>query len=333
MKEQEPSYKKVNYLLRLKKQIERKIIIEVFQKLNRHPDIPINEYCYFGLGSVYFADFILIHKYLNIENMISIEINKEDKKRFLFNKPYKFIKFETMASTELLEKDKFDKLKWKWNNNLLIWLDYDTKLSVDSCGGIMIPDFTIIGKKAKNYDIFITTIECWEGAKETKDAIKHEQIKKYLLLPEDFVSNSDNLKSENSPRILNKFIRGCIREGFKNYKRHEIDFIQIFHFAYKDTALMYTFGCIFTPSNKVNEFKKFCRENKIEYYEENDEPEKIDCPIITPKEKYFIDSCVKINKNCITCDERAIQTGLKRKEIDKYINYYKHYPQFFEAIY
>ena len=71
-----PSFEKVNYLLRLKKQIERKIIIEAFQSIS--PIIDISEYRYFGLGSIYFADFILFHKYLNIKKMTSTEYNEDD---------------------------------------------------------------------------------------------------------------------------------------------------------------------------------------------------------------------------------------------------------------
>ena len=336
----EPSYKKVNYLLRLRKQIERKIIMEVFQKLNKYHDLPIplNEYCYFGLGSIYFADFILFHKYLHINDMISIDKGEEEKDggrvRFLFNRPYDFINFEIMTSTDLLTKDKYDELNWSWNKNLIIWLDYDDPLSVNTAEKYVIPDFTTIGKKAKDYDIFITTLECWDGAEETKDAIEDEKICQYLSLPGDFISNSENLQPENSPVILNNFIRGCFREGFRKFKRHDMDFTQLFHFAYKDTAPMYTFGCIFIPKNEKRKFQDFCNKSEIKFYVENDEPEKIDCPILTPHERYFIDSCIGKQKDRITCNWRAEQqTGLRREEIERYVRYYKYYPQFFEAIY
>jgi len=72
------SYEKVNYQLRFKKQIERKIIIETLHYLHC---IPIEKYHYLGLGSVYFADFILFHKYLHIKKMTSIDDKKDDKNR------------------------------------------------------------------------------------------------------------------------------------------------------------------------------------------------------------------------------------------------------------
>ena len=65
------SFENVNYNVRLKKQIERKIIVETLQKLNAIMDIP--NYHYLGFGSIYFSDFILFHKYLNINRMTSID--------------------------------------------------------------------------------------------------------------------------------------------------------------------------------------------------------------------------------------------------------------------
>jgi len=86
------SYEKVNYLLRLRKQIERKIIIEMLQKLSK--EIQVDKYHYIGFGSVYFADFILFHKYLHINDMTSLERDRKKRKRFGFNLPYKFITLE-----------------------------------------------------------------------------------------------------------------------------------------------------------------------------------------------------------------------------------------------
>jgi hypothetical protein len=46
------------------------------------------------LGSPYFVDFILFHKYLNINDLVSIEREVSKKERFEFNIPYSGIKNE-----------------------------------------------------------------------------------------------------------------------------------------------------------------------------------------------------------------------------------------------
>ena len=69
------SYEKFNYLLRPSKQVERKLFIEALHRL-RAAGYPIYEYTYLGLGSVFYADFILFHKYLYIDKMICAEQTK-----------------------------------------------------------------------------------------------------------------------------------------------------------------------------------------------------------------------------------------------------------------
>jgi len=108
MKKSKPSFEKINYMFRPKKQIERKILIELFQKIQNTLNINISEYRYIGLGSIYYYDFILFHKYLNIRDMVSLD-DKEDYNRFEFNKPFDFIIFKSMSTTSFLLNDDLDK--------------------------------------------------------------------------------------------------------------------------------------------------------------------------------------------------------------------------------
>ena len=107
-----PSFEKVNYLLRPRKQIERKIIIEILQELKPFLH-EFNNYVYLGMGSIYYYDYILFHKFLNLDNLISID-DKITYKRFIFNKPYDFIKFENRKSTDFLSD-------YEWKNNSIIY--------------------------------------------------------------------------------------------------------------------------------------------------------------------------------------------------------------------
>lgn len=335
-KEKKPSYRTVNYLLRLKKQIERKIIVDILKKLDKHATINIEEYVYFGLGSIYFADFSLFHRFLGIKEMISLELppgaiqDQSQPRRFFFNRPYKFIELEFMFSTELLKRKKYK--KFDWEKPLLIWLDYDDPLEVNSVKYIA-KDIELIGQNAKEYDVFMTTVECWKRASVIEDAIESEKISKYFKYN---YSKPESLQPENSPKILNDFIWGALEEGFRN-RTSPMDFLQIFYFDYKDTTPMYTFGCIFISPKKIQEFKDIYSNSNhgIDFYDRNSDPLKIDCPIITPKEKYWLDSCIeKILDNDVHCDmDKATYTGLEVEEIEIYNKYYKDYPQFFEAIY
>ena len=59
------NFEKVNYYIRPKKQIERKILIELLNQISVLLSIPLNKYTYVGMGSTYYYDFILFHKFFS----------------------------------------------------------------------------------------------------------------------------------------------------------------------------------------------------------------------------------------------------------------------------
>lgn len=139
----EGSSDKVNYLIRPAKQVERKLIIEALQCLGKKYHIP--DYIYVGMGSRYFVDFQMIHKFLGIKDMISFEMDEENIKRFEFNLPYEFIDLQPYKSTDILPSI-------DWSKDFIIWLDYDQKIQ-----RYMIEDIEIICDNAKPGTILILT--------------------------------------------------------------------------------------------------------------------------------------------------------------------------------
>ncbi|MGH7989319.1 MAG: O-methyltransferase, partial [Limisphaerales bacterium] len=84
----EASYRKIHYLLRPAKNVQRKMLCEAFQRLGKAKDV--KEYRYVGFGSMYYGDFVLFHRILGIEHMTSIE-HEDGAPRAEFNKPYSCI--------------------------------------------------------------------------------------------------------------------------------------------------------------------------------------------------------------------------------------------------
>lgn len=301
------SYEKVNYLLRLKKQIERKLIIETLQHLDANIDI--RNYHYFGFGSVYFADFIMFHKYLNISKMTSIDDEQDDEKRFIFNKPFGFITFKISKSNLFLTKE------LNWNNKLLIWLDYDSCIDFS-----MIEDAEFIASKAKPFDIIFFTIEA-TSPPQPDDFLEtfRSYIPPHKLKPK-------SITEENFPEILNSIILTSIQKGLNNQMK-QIKFLQLFNLIYKDTTKMFTFGGIFCNDDNIVELKN--KLSGLHYISHDDRITVIDCPILTLREKLYVDNLIYTDGR----DDKCIDTGLNEDDVSKYIKYYKYYPQFFESIY
>ena len=61
----------INYQIRPNKNVERKLFLEMFRRLDDRLDI--TQYRYVGLGGLWFADFSLFHRRLGLTDLTSIE--------------------------------------------------------------------------------------------------------------------------------------------------------------------------------------------------------------------------------------------------------------------
>jgi len=151
------SSRRVPYDLRPRKQVERRMMIYVFQLL-AESGFHISTYRYVGFGAFFFVDFILFHRFLGITDLISIEHDENSKKRVLFNRPFKNIIVEFKSSSDYIPYMDRDKPH-------ILWLDYDspiasdqladleTAVSIASAGSIVIATFDVDFDKADDINI------------------------------------------------------------------------------------------------------------------------------------------------------------------------------------
>jgi hypothetical protein len=78
---------RVPYDLRLAKQVERRMIVDVLQRL-AVSGFPIRDYQYTGFGSIFYVDFVMFHKLLGISRLVSIEADISIERRARFNIPF-----------------------------------------------------------------------------------------------------------------------------------------------------------------------------------------------------------------------------------------------------
>ena len=83
--------KNVAYNLRASKQAERRILID-FLKCANEAGVTISDCRYVGMGGTQFYDFHLLHRFLGVKRMVSLERDDDMFKRPVFNCPYCFIK-------------------------------------------------------------------------------------------------------------------------------------------------------------------------------------------------------------------------------------------------
>ena len=294
-------------------------------------DVDISEYQYIGLGSIYYYDFILFHKYLNIRDMISLD-DKAYPHRFEFNKPYDFVRFKQALTTKFLSTHDLDKKSF-------IWLDYDSKLIgyntryryfIDS--PTIFDDIRIVTRKGKEGNLFVLTVNI--------------AIQEYLFLRpsfrETFIEEHDeylsskyrqdkNITFENYSLIIQNIIVNIFRN---NEKFCPVKFRKLFSFIYQDGAPMYTIGGIFSekalPSNGLTEEDNFLETDE-------DKIINIDVPLLTYCEKMKLDkNILKIKENLSSLNKKEIVDLLgfemEPSELRSYLDYYRYYPQYYEGI-
>jgi len=319
-------------MFRPKKQIERKMLMEFLQNIQHKLNTNISEYQYIGLGSIYYYDFILFHKYLNIGDMISLD-DKEYFKRFEFNKPFDFIKFKNMSTTEFLLNNELDKKSF-------IWFDYDSSLIsykrrdksfISFTNEGIFDDVRIITNKSKELDLFVLTVnmkiqEPFFYSPKFKDNFINEYDE---YLSEQY-KKVEEITFKNYPLIIQNIIINIFRN---NEKFHPAKFRKLFSFIYQDNAPMYTIGGMFSENDLSG---KLIKKNSFFETDENKLVD-IDVPLLTYCEKMKLDKCISdIKEKLDSLDEEKIIELLgfemNSDELKSYLNYYRYYPQYYEGI-
>ncbi|MCX6174967.1 MAG: hypothetical protein NTZ27_09470 [Ignavibacteriales bacterium] len=326
------SFEKIDYLLRPKKQIERKIFIDILNKIQNISIVNLSDYYYIGMGSISYYDFILFHKFLNIKKMISID-NSTLKRRFEFNKPYNFVEFYNKKSTDFLSDYKND-------SNFILWLDYDFGIYDENdkqFRSLIEDDISLVVDKAIGKDFFLITIDI--KLNKTNDLEEAEEYRRNIFHSIDqYISPQYKhikfIKQESFARIVQDVIINIIEEKIKNKKN--LDFYKLFAFTYNDSTPMFTIGGVFDENNLLQEKMK-----KEKFVSTDETIIDIDVPILTYREKLYLDQ--KIEKNFL--DGKILKKDIKKitknivfdledmeTNINNYFKYYRYYPQYFEGI-
>ncbi|MBT4352518.1 hypothetical protein HON86_00365 [Candidatus Woesearchaeota archaeon] len=307
------SYEKINYSIRPAKSIMRKILLESFRRLNFF--YPFSKYQYVGFGSTYFTDFSVVHKSLGISNMISIEKESADKKRFKFNKPFSCIDIKFGHSNDML-------LEIDWKKPTILWLDYDGKLSNET-----LVDINHFFTSAVSGSVIIITVNSTPPGKEMNRlaALKKQFTNK--IVPYD--TREKDIPGDGTSKIYQKIITNQLEKVLNarnapiTETKKKLQYAQLYNLIYKDTAKMLTVGGILYSKSDSKKFKK-CLFNKLNFVNNKNEPVKITTPILTYREIRYLD---KFLPGKISNSNKSIPS----KEKKKYKDLYKYYPVFAET--
>ncbi len=314
------SYEKIDYRVRPAKCIERKMLCEVFRRLSSFEKI--ENYKYIGFGSTYFNDFLLFHKALNIKKMISIEKDERNKERFEFNRPFNCIKIKYGVSSEVLPL-----LNWKTQN--ICWLDYDGKLDKT-----VLADIKLLCANALSGSVIVITIN---AQPEKIDSISFEKIKDHRLEKLRESVGEEKLSAKITGKMLtgwemaktcktiidNEIEQTLFEENGVRETGNKICYKQLFNFQYADGAKMLTVGGIFYDERQEELFQK-CSFHELHFVRNDDEPYRIEVPMLTYKEVRHLDMQLPKKKE----GQEINAQGIPIADIDNYEKVYRFFPTF-----
>jgi len=324
------SYDKINYLLRPNKSVERKMVCEMLSGISSIKDL--SAYTYIGLGSVYFADFLLFHRHLGIAKMVSIESDDKVKDRCEFNKPFSCIELKMGESTNILPNLDIQ------GNDSIVWMDYDGAIS-DS----VFSDINTVVSKMRPDSFFMLSLNAdtcvLKTPLEEDEEINPERRVVEMIGNERFPNQYRD--KEMTPKTYLSLLHHCIMNEITTAVRRrngmadeKVVFHQAVNFLYLDGIRMLTLGgFLFKEDEAEDHLNKMCTRS-LPYYKNDAEPFKIQCPMLSLKEIQALNShlpCIVHNDGKLE-DDFLDKFPLNNSDIRKYAALYRYYPSYVETL-
>lgn len=309
------SYAKVQYDLRPAKQVERRMIIDSFQLLAMG-GFPIRDYQYTGMGSIYFVDFVLFHKFLGMERMLSVEASEAIQKRVSFNRPYGTIDIAMGPISNFIPGLSQDRKH-------ILWLDYDNVMCAE-----YLRDIVQASTKLPPASVLLVTIDV-EPPGHSDGGPEH-WCKHFIKEAGDYLDQPIDPKKHFArsklPGLNIDLIRKAIFRGLIG--RRDIEFFPLFNFLYADGHKMITVGGMFATQSE----KSLIRASRIDgtpYFrgDLNRKPYEIKVPRLTRKERLHLDATMPCSNSW-----RPKDFELSERDLLSYREVYKFLPAYAELL-
>lgn len=303
----------VDYSLRPAKAIVRRFIVEAMSRLDSA--IPVSQYRYIGMGSIYFRDFQLIHRRLRIDKMISIEGRENARKRVDFNRPLSCIDLLLKpTSSAIPELDLGEAPDF-------IWLDYESRVDAS----VLLDIEEIFSTCAPMSAIFVSF---------NSERLERDATEEWLADTNIRYSSSDlpRLRAEfaaMSYRIVRDAIDNAVQ--VRNAACHpvnQVDFEQLLHIVYADNLQMSLIGGLVIQKHSRS-ILQGCRFDDLEYIRHSDDPFHVRFPRLTRREVLHLSR--HLPAGGFSAQQEATMIGLKESEVREFETLYRYAPMFVEV--
>lgn len=311
------SFLKVPYDLRPAKQVERRMLLDFFQRLG-HAGFPIRRYQYTGFGSIYFVDFILFHKLLGLTELLSVEYLESWENRVRFNKPYRDVRVEIGDIGDYIPD--LDK-----ERGHVLWLDYDHTLDADDIGHVR----SAAANLSPGSVLLVTTdVEPPELDDEDHDR-GPEMWRQYYESQFDELLDvglqDSDFGQSRLPALSRSIIWKAVQAGLTG---RDLDFVPLLSFDYADGHRMITVGGMLVGERERARLSD-CDWTDAKYIrgDWDEDPCTITVPNLTRREKFYLDAHMP-------CDDAWVPQAfeLGADTIRAYRDIYRYFPHYAELL-
>jgi hypothetical protein len=312
-----PSFDAINYSLRANKSIQRQLVFEGVRMLQGELDL--ERLAYVGFGSIWFTDFVMAHKLLRIDDMVSIESHPVGYRRAVFNSPYATVKVREGASSEVLPTLYDDEIiaRRPW----MIWMDYDYEFNES-----LREDIRSIIENAPINSLLLVTF----NGQETRYGHASERPERLRdlfgsLVPDELPKSA--CRGESMQQTLANFTIDFMKSVAVDVARPG-GFVPAFRLVYRDTAPMVTAGGVLPSRGAARVTSEIvaragwpCRPQ-----------ERIVAPHLTIRETAMLQSRLPSAERLSRDLVRELGFDLEDDHIAAFERYYRQYPAYAQIV-
>lgn len=306
------SYREVAYDLRPAKQVERRMLLDALGRL-MNQGVPIRDYQYTGLGSIYFFDFLLLYKLVGLRRFLSVEYDTDITKRVAFNKPFDPIDIRMEPVGDVIPTLDRDMPH-------ILWLDYDDRLTSS-----MLQDTAAGSYHLPRRSLLLVTVDAEPPRGRANPAEREEYFKAEAgdFLPYDFDRGwcrRSRLAEANLSILANATKSGLAARA--------LEFLPLFKFVYADGHEMVTLGGMI-GGEEERRILDSCDWSGAHYLRRDlGEPAyRIHVPRLTRRERLFLDRHMPCPDSWEPGDFE-----LGKDEIEAYREIHRFYPHYGEFL-
>ena len=275
----------------------------------------VTNYRYVGMGSVFFRDFLLVHRRLGLHNMTTIEGDPNAQGRVEFNLPLSSIEPIMQSTSKALPQMPLEE------HPHIAWLDYESRVN----SGVLSDVEEFIGRGAATSVLIVTVnadrilgndLDRWlSDLGENRPAPRHPQERREFALL--------------TYRVLCKTIKDALlmRNAALNIDLR-VNFHQIFHIIHSDNAQMLTLGGVLVANKDHSKWIE-CEIDSLEFTRASDEPLKVRIPLLTRREVHHL--LAHLPGSSETLRIAALGAGIPSADAREFAKIYRHAPLFIEA--